>query len=142
MRFEYEQPLINPESMLPTREQTETAKHLLAAYEQAHAELERLLARVKHAEEQVQQAVRDLGNVADEDASMRAWLMHHLYWDTHPVRVSFIAEAFGVRTYDVQQVAKLHMPCERCGRPIREPSHQQGLLCCRICELAKHTEEH
>ena len=142
MRFEYEQTLISPEDMLPTREQTETANHLLAAYKQAHRELELLLKRVKHAEEQVQQAVRDLGSVAGEDASLRTWLMHRLYWDTHPVRVSLIAEAFEVRTYDVQQVAKLHMPCERCGHPIREPSHQQGLLCCRTCELTKVPEEH
>ena len=141
MSYEYEQPTISPESMHPTMEQIEPAKRLLEAYGEAHAERERLQARVKHAEERVQQAVRDLGRVAGEDAAMRAWLVHRLYWDKDPVRVSLIAEAFGIRTYDVQQLAKVNVPCERCGHPIREPSHQQGLMCCRACEIAKHTEE-
>ena len=131
----------DPVSIHPTREQIEPAKRLLEAYREAHAELERLQARVKHAEERVQQAVRDLGRVAGEDAAMQAWLVHRLYWDQDPVRVSLIAEAFGIRTYDVQQLAKVNVPCERCGNPIGEPSRQQGLMCCRACEIAKHTEE-
>ena len=73
--------------------------------------------------------------------AMQAWLVHRLYWDQDPVRVSLIAEAFGIRNYDVQQFAKLNVPCERCGHPIREPSRQQGLLYCRACEHVKHTQE-
>src|SRR5690349_6038391 len=128
MRLEYEQTLMSPESVLPTTVQIETAKHLLAIYETSHAELEHLLMQARQTEEQVQQAVRDLGRVAGENASLQAWLIHRLYWDTGPVRVSLLAEAFGIRSYDVQQLAKLHVPCERCGHPIREPSRQQGLL--------------
>ena len=61
MSYEYEQPPINPVSVHPTMEQIETAKHLLEAYQAAHAELARLQTQVKHAEERVQQTVRDLG---------------------------------------------------------------------------------
>ena len=141
MSYEYEQPTIDPESVHLTMEQIETANHFLEAYQAAHAELARLQTQVKQTEERVQQAVRDLGSVAGDDPAMQAWLVHRLYWDQDPVRVSLIAEAFGIRNYDVQQFAKLNVPCERCGRPIREPSRQQGLLYCRTCEHVKHTQE-
>lgn len=118
--------------------------------EKARSDVKTAEALIEKAKERMYQAILTLPLQIGENTELRLHVIGHLYWFEPDIPTKWVAEAFGLRDYDIRQIAgkaSSRIKCRSCGKPLVATSRtnlqqiQQGWnLVCDSCNEAEQRE--